>query len=112
MDADDDDRRKRRRIIVDDEEDGDGASNPDEMMNEENSEDEEGEDLNENWIEYVPYLPIAYLIYSYLLSIEIMHLLLNSITTIQLFWQMMRKYTNLTKREFVIDLLPKKSWTL
>lgn len=53
--------RKRRRIIIDDDdEDGnrdtadnasDLGSNPDELLSQHNSEDEEGEDLEEHWLE-------------------------------------------------------------
>lgn len=50
--------RKRRRIIVDDDEDdapidrgSDADSNPDEQLSQPASDDEEGEDLQEHWIE-------------------------------------------------------------
>jgi hypothetical protein len=49
---DDEQQVKRRRIIIEDEdENAEVGSNPDELIGDENSEDEEGEDLNENWIE-------------------------------------------------------------
>jgi hypothetical protein len=51
---------KRRRIIADDEDDdvadhGSVGSNPDELIDEnvDDPDDEEGEDLEENWLEYV-----------------------------------------------------------
>ena len=50
----DDGYNKRRRIVIDDEDEDEVISNPDELIDENiNEDDEEGEDLAENWLEYV-----------------------------------------------------------
>lgn len=42
---------KRRRIVIEDEDQEEVISNPDELIDENPSDDEEGEDLAENWME-------------------------------------------------------------
>lgn len=47
--------RKKRRIVIDEDEDNDvgsdAGSNPDELVSQNSSEDDQGEDLDEHWIE-------------------------------------------------------------